>query len=150
MDGYVIHVWIKKGRKRMDEKTKQFISNINESYQEIIDSYLIEKISMNRGDLKALAKFVLNFASDNGKLDYKQGAATSEHDPEMEALAKKGLVKKRKEKDHKGSYTSYTLTKNGGAVALQMIQKGEMKYYRGDGSGAISWKSMYGDKIPKV
>lgn len=117
---------------------------------EKIDQYLVESISMDRGNTKAFTKFVLEFASDNGKLDYKQGSAVQGSDKEMDALAKKGLVKKKKEKDDKGSYTTYTLTKNGGAVALQMIQQGKMQYYRGDGSSATSWKSLYGNKIPKI
>lgn len=118
--------------------------------EERIDMYLGEAISMNRDNLKEFAKFVLSFASDGGKLSLTQGAAAQGKDRGMDALAKKGLVKAKKEKDDKGSYTSYTLTKNGAAVALQMIKQGKMRYYRGDGSGAISWKSMHGDKIPKL
>lgn len=118
---------------------------------ERLDMYINEgKISMNSGDKKELAKFVLNFGSDSGKFNYKEGAASSEREPGMDALVKKKLLKKTKEKDEKGKYNTYTLTKNGAHVALQMLQQGELKYYRGDGSGAISWKSLYGDKIPKV
>ena len=117
---------------------------------ERIDKYLVEAISMDRGNTKALSKFVLNFGSDSGKFNYKEGAASSEREPELDALAKKGLLKKTSEKDHKGKYNTYTLTKKGGNVALQMIKQGELKYYRGDGSGVISWKTTYGDKIPKV
>ena len=127
--------------------------------EERIDMYLGEAITMDRQNTADLSRFVLQFGTDGKKFFLNgEGAASSSPDPAYDALAKKGLLKKSKEKDDKGTYWSYYLTKNGAAVAKQMIDQGTLAYY-GKGSGRvagmgrkrISWKSEYGEaKSPKI
>ena len=128
---------------------------------ERIDMYLGEAITMTHFQQSALSRFVLQFGTDGKKFfvgSSAMGAAAQEPDKEWDDLAKKGLLKKSKQKDDKGTYWSYTLTKNGAAVAKQMVDQGKLAYY-GQGGGRvagmgrkrISWKSEYGEaKSPKI